>query len=244
MSKPRNVTNIFPARNLGGPHRWVEGVRISRRQGRGGIKASLAVFIGPPQAPWGPVGAPQHQQQGWITQRQYDTGAQQQPQQGEAPQQQGAAMGGGGVQHKQQQQRGWSPQQLSADAPQLQQQQGWPTQQPHGGGTPQQSQQGWVPEQAGGGGVRWGGGAVGAVSPRQKQSNWQQQQQSSSQQQIDRGDFGEVSAGELKGSGQRQQQMGAPLEQRGRGGGGGGTRGRWVRRGCNSNGIRNRARDG
>ena len=58
--------------------------------------SQLAFFNGPPQVPWGPVGAPHHRQQGWTPQRQFDTGAQQQPQQGEALQQQGAAMGGWG----------------------------------------------------------------------------------------------------------------------------------------------------
>ena len=121
--------------------------------GAGRDYSQLAVFDGPPQARWGPVGAPQHQQRGWTPQRRYNTGAQHQPQQGEAPQQQGAAMGGGGMQQQQQrqQQRGWSPQQLSEDAPRQQQQQVWPTQQPHSGGTPQQPQQGWGPDQGVGG---------------------------------------------------------------------------------------------
>ena len=46
MSHPRNVTKIHPARNLGPPHRRVEGVRISRRQGRGGITASWWFLTG------------------------------------------------------------------------------------------------------------------------------------------------------------------------------------------------------
>ena len=37
----RNVTKSFPGRNLGGSYRRVEGVRISRTQGRGGNIASL-----------------------------------------------------------------------------------------------------------------------------------------------------------------------------------------------------------
>ena len=74
------------------------GGRISYQQEAGVRRdySQLAVFDGPPQAPWGPVGAPHHPQQGWTPQRQHDTGAQHQPQQGEAPLQQGAATWRGG----------------------------------------------------------------------------------------------------------------------------------------------------
>ena len=46
MSHPRNATKPFPERNLGAPHRRVGGVRISRRQGRGGITASWRFLTG------------------------------------------------------------------------------------------------------------------------------------------------------------------------------------------------------
>ena len=107
MSHHRNATKLFPERNLGAPiGGWEEFVSAGGR-GRAGLQPGLAVFIGPPQAPWGPVGAPHHPQQGWTPQRQFDTGAQLQlqrqsdtgaqlqPQQGEAPQQQGAAAAAG-----------------------------------------------------------------------------------------------------------------------------------------------------
>ena len=92
---PQRHQNFSRAESRGPPS---AGGRSSYQQeaGAGRDYSQLAVFNGPPQAPWGPVGAPHHPQQGWTPQRQYDTGTQQQLQQGEAPQQQGAALEGGG----------------------------------------------------------------------------------------------------------------------------------------------------
>ena len=77
-----------------GPSSAGGGSSYQQEAGAGRDYSLLAGFNGPPQALWGPVGAPQHQQQGWTPKRQYGTGASQQPQQGEASQQQEAAMGG------------------------------------------------------------------------------------------------------------------------------------------------------
>ena len=162
------------------------GGRSSYQQvaGAGRDYSQLAVFNGLSQAPWGPVGSPQHQRQGWTPQLQYDTRAQQQPQQGEAPQQQEAAMTGGGGYSSSSSSNSRIGQQLNADAPPQLQRQGWPTAAAIYGCTPQQPQQGWGPEQGGEGGVvRWGRSAVSPRQQQQQTSGQQQQQQSNWQQQ-------------------------------------------------------------
>ena len=84
MSRPAITTKPFSPMT---PHRWVGGIRIGTRQGRDGIAACSHCLTGhQSHLSWGPVGVPsQHQQERWAPQRPQGKGAQQQPQQGEAP---------------------------------------------------------------------------------------------------------------------------------------------------------------